>query len=91
MNLESKWKIKYTDNAADDLRKLPEKLQRRIAEKMRFFVLSSAMIVHAKKLKDNKYGTYRLRVGDYRVIFDKNDKTKELYVLKIGKRDEVYK
>lgn len=40
-----------------------------------------------KKLQGQKL--YRLRVGDYRVIFDKNGDI--LYIVKIDNRGQVYK
>lgn len=34
---------------------------------------------------------WRLRVGEYRVIYDINDSTLSILVLKVGHRREVYK
>ncbi len=33
---------------------------------------------------------YRLRQGDYRVIYEVDDAKQEIYVVKIGHRREVY-
>lgn len=41
-----------------------------------------------KKLKGYEY--YRLRVGDVRVIFTKNDKELVILVIDIGNRGQVY-
>ena len=41
-----------------------------------------------KKLQGEK-SRYRLRVGDFRVIFDKQGNV--LYIAKIGNRGEIYK
>ncbi|WP_399168192.1 type II toxin-antitoxin system RelE/ParE family toxin [Tepidibacillus sp. HK-1] len=41
-----------------------------------------------KKLKGNEY--YRLRIGDIRVIFTKNDKELIILVIDIGNRGQVY-
>ncbi|MDQ6988068.1 MAG: type II toxin-antitoxin system RelE/ParE family toxin [Mariprofundaceae bacterium] len=45
--------------------------------------------LHIKKLKQTVY--WRLRVGGYRVIFDREDKLRILRILKIGPRGDVYK
>jgi len=45
--------------------------------------------LHIKKLKQSPY--WRLRVGGYRVIFDRQDKACILRVLRIGPRGDVYK
>jgi mRNA interferase RelE/StbE len=34
---------------------------------------------------------WRLRVGDYRVVYEINDKTKTLTVLRVGHRKDVYR
>ena len=91
MSSEYKWKIIYTRRAADELRSLPPKFQKRISTKMRFFALSADISKFAVKLKENQYGAFRFRVGDYRIIFDKIERKKEIFILKIAKRDEVYK
>ncbi|WP_340162580.1 type II toxin-antitoxin system RelE family toxin [Thermoclostridium caenicola] len=41
-----------------------------------------------KKLKG--YAYYRLRVGDFRVIFTKNDKELVILVIDIGNRGQIY-
>jgi len=41
-----------------------------------------------KKLKGYEY--YRLRVGDFRVIFTKNDKELVILVIDIGNRGQIY-
>jgi len=41
-----------------------------------------------KKLKGYEY--YRLRVGDFRVIFTKNDEELVILVIDIGNRGQVY-
>ncbi|MFY9440510.1 MAG: type II toxin-antitoxin system RelE/ParE family toxin [Tepidanaerobacteraceae bacterium] len=43
-----------------------------------------------KKIKGYK-DLFRLRVGDYRVIFTINDKDLIIIVLTIGNRGEIYK
>ena len=43
-----------------------------------------------KKLKGMNE-VYRLRIGDFRVIFEKNDKELIIIVIDIGNRGQVYK
>ena len=68
---------------------LPTDVQKRIAKKMRFYGSVQNPLKHAKKLTFYELGDFRFRIGDYRVIFDV--KKNRIYVLKIQKRDEVYK
>ena len=42
-----------------------------------------------KKLQGQE--SYRLRVGDYRILYTIDDKSKKVFVLAIGHRREVYR
>lgn len=80
--------IFYTHKAARQLQDLPHSVQKRIIQKMRFYVMQENPIKFARRLTDNREGEFRFRIGDYRVTFDVVRDV--LYVLKIGKRDVVY-
>ena len=43
-----------------------------------------------KHLTNHPIADYRLRVGNYRVLFDVDWSKKEIHVLKIGHRRDVY-
>jgi len=81
--------IIYLPKAVKDFKQLPRNVQKRIAKKMRFYSSSKNPLKYAKKLTFYELGEFRLRIGDYRVIFDV--KKSKIYILKISKRDEVYK
>lgn len=72
-----------------ELEKLPINIQAQIITKIKFFVDSETPLLFAKRLKDSKIGTYRFRVGTYRIIFDVDDK--HIKVLSIGHRKNIYK
>ena len=44
---------------------------------------------HASRLSDAKLGTYRFRIGDYRVIFDLEGD--DIVVLRVGHRSTIYR
>ena len=46
-------------------------------------------LAHAEPLKQSELGSYRFRIGDYRVVFDL--KGQEIIVLRVGHRREIYK
>jgi mRNA interferase RelE/StbE len=81
-------KIFYCNKAADQLKKLPKSIQKRIAKKMRFYAQQDNPLRFAKHLADYHEGEFRFRVGYYRIVFDVKDDV--IYILKIDKRDKVY-
>ena len=81
-------KIFYTDKAAEQLEKLPHTVQKRIVEKMRFYVAQENPLKFAKRLTDYREGDFRFRIGDYRLTFDVHRDT--VYILNIKKRDKSY-
>ncbi|MEK9173499.1 MAG: type II toxin-antitoxin system RelE/ParE family toxin [Patescibacteria group bacterium] len=80
--------IFYTHKAVRDFESLPALVQKRIAEKMRFFAGQGDPLRFAEHLTDYREGEFRFRIGDYRIIFDVVDG--RIYVLKIKKRDKAY-
>jgi mRNA interferase RelE/StbE len=44
---------------------------------------------YAQKLTNPEFGTYRFRIGDYRVIFDLVEE--QLIVLRVGHRSDIYR
>ena len=84
------FKIKYSNQAENFLKKHPELRNiRKIFEEIAYDIT---------KMKDydilkmqNLNNTYRLRKGDYRIIFQKKDTELILIVIKINNRGDVYK
>jgi mRNA interferase RelE/StbE len=82
------YKIVFAKSAQKELRKLPTEVSLRIAKTL-------------QKLADNPrrgsvrpmIGTtsWRLRVGDYRVVYDIHDKEFTVLVLRTRHRKDVYK
>ncbi len=81
----------FKASALKDLRKLPRPVRRKILHKLDFFCASENPLTFAKAMKDDRFGQYRFRIGDYRVIFDADTKTKDLVVLAVGHRKEIYR
>jgi mRNA interferase RelE/StbE len=81
-------KIAYSKQAIKTLSKLPVKESARIRSKLRQCADDPATQANnVKKLQGQN--AYRLRFGDWRVIFDEDDVVIE--VIKVGARGDVYK
>jgi len=77
----------YDEEGLQNLEKLEKKIRKRIFEKI-------------TSIKENPFhyferltgrGEYKLRVGDYRVIADIDEKTKKISILFIDHRKNIYK
>jgi mRNA interferase RelE/StbE len=84
------YKIVYTTQAAKSLLKMPRNTAKLIREKLEQVAVDPfAAIPNAKKLQGRP--GYRLRVGDWRVIYEINSKEVVVIVLKVAPRSEVYR
>jgi len=81
-------KIAYSKQAIKTLAKLPANQSTRIRSKLRQYADDPASQVNnVKKLQGRE--AFRLRVGDWRVLFDENDIV--IDVIRIGARGDVYR
>ena len=87
-----KYKIVFTKKAKGDFLLLKNKVQKQMANKLRFYITQPDPLRYSKKLRNSKHGTYRFRIGDYRAIFDldKDGNIVILLILRIKHRKEVY-
>jgi len=84
------YKIIYTTQAAKSLLKMPRNTANLIREKLEQIAVDPfASIPNAKKLQGRP--GYRLRVGDWRVIYEINKDKVVIIVLKVAPRGEVYR
>ena len=84
-----KYRIEFKRSAAKALKKIPRRDQKRIGEKIDSLskVLPDANITKMKG--DNPF--HRIRVGDYRIVFEIQDDILLILVLKIGHRKDIYR
>ncbi len=82
------YELSIKPSAVKELKKLPLRDRRRIVD--RIFELSSRpRPVGCEKLSGRE--RYRVRQGDYRVLYSVDDEAREVTVFKIGHRGEVYR
>lgn len=83
------YSYEFKPQAVQDIKKLPKVTQRRIIKKLDFYTSCKNPLSFADKLIHFEIGSYRFRIGDYRVIFDVEDD--RIIILTLGHRKEVYK
>lgn len=77
--------VTYLDTAAREMARLPAGVRKRIAAKLDRYAATGAGDVI--QLKGDV--SFRLRVGDYRLVFDQTDE--EITVLVVAHRRDVYR
>lgn len=83
-----KYEIKLKKSALKQLSKLDKKQAQRILIKV-YLLADNPFPSGAEQLSGQK--AYRIRVGDYRVIYLVHNKQLLIYVVRVGHRKEVYK
>ncbi len=82
------YRLFFYRDAAKDLRRVPEKYTARIVE--RIGGLSDNPRPHGCE-KLSALDRYRLRRGDWRILYEIDDEAREVTVVKIGHRREIYR
>ena len=82
------FEIQFSNKALKELKNLPRPISKRIFEKISL-LKENPFQQNIKKLSGQPY--FRLRVGDYRVIFAIWKKEFRILVIKIGHRKKIYK
>jgi len=82
-----KYDLVYTLRALKDIQKLDAPVRARIGKTLLRY--KEAPLDHAERLTDSTLGSFRFRIGDYRVIFD--IEARDIVVLRVGHRREIYK
>jgi mRNA interferase RelE/StbE len=80
-----KYGIEFKPKAVKDLRNLPKQIQSKILEKIQ--LMENDLVGDVKKLT-NFTPEYRLRVGNYRVLFEVENESIVIY--RVKPRDKAY-
>ena len=83
------YQVLIARSAEKQLNKLPPQFQRKVAAVI--MSLSIEPRPYGSKKLTGTAGSYRVRVGEYRVIYDIYERTVVVSVLKIGHRKDIYR
>lgn len=85
------WQIEYDPGASRDLRKLDRSIQREILDYMdRLIGRADDPRQFGKPLQGSKFGLWRYRLRDYRIVCELQDKRLVVLVVSIGHRSTIY-
>ena len=81
------YRIEYDPKAVKQLQKLNKTVASNLLDGIEAYT-DNPVLTKVKKLKTPFDGAYRLRIGDYRVVFYQEDKL--MLISKIAHRKQVY-
>ncbi|MGK7931658.1 MAG: type II toxin-antitoxin system RelE/ParE family toxin [Microcystaceae cyanobacterium] len=83
------YQFKIEPDALSDLKKLTPNIQSRILKKIRWFAKNFENMTPLP-LTANLQGFFKLRIGDYRVIYTFDDSLKLITISQVGHRRDIY-
>jgi len=84
----AKYRITIKKSAAKELENLPRKTPGRIIKRIRSLA-ENPRPQGSQRLSAR--GLYRIRQGDYRIVYTVDDKNRMVDIIKIGHRREIYR
>lgn len=89
MGSKTRYAIKFIGIAVRDLERIDIPFQKIIKEKLLILASNPAALANnITKMTNSKY--YRLRLGSYRVIFEKRENELIILIVRIGHRSQDY-
>lgn len=89
--LSSNWHVVVDSRGARDLKQLRRQHHPALAELIHAIDSLPGQPYAGKPLKGSKRGSYSLRIGDFRVIYDLYPTDRAIHVIHVGDRKEVYR
>jgi mRNA interferase RelE/StbE len=85
------WKIEYDEGALADLKKLDRQIQLEILDYMKKRIgASEDPRAFGKPLRHSKFGLWRYRLRDYRIICEMQEAQLRVLVVAVGHRKNIY-
>ena len=83
--------VEFIKEAVEELSRIDPVWQKRILNKIKILSADPKNLANnIKKLKGKYRDYYRLRVGDYRVIYSRENDRLIIIIIRIGHRKEIY-
>ena len=87
----ARYLVEFTRSAEKEFGRLPRKLQLRAAEAISLLAENPySELIKVKKLKGAE-DLYRIRIADYRIVYELRDERLIIPIIKIGHRREIYR
>jgi mRNA interferase RelE/StbE len=87
-----RYQVFIMKRAKRQLEKLPVQIQERIAEGVgKLGNNPDDVLLDVKSLTNDSEARYRLRVGNYRVKYNRDDEIRIVEIVRVGHRKEIYR
>ncbi|MEK7622030.1 MAG: type II toxin-antitoxin system RelE/ParE family toxin [Patescibacteria group bacterium] len=83
------WTVRLKKGAEEDLNSLDKPIRRRVLEKL-FWLEGNFDDILPRSLSNKLSRYYKLRVGDWRVVYIVKEETREVSVIAIDHRKDIY-
>jgi mRNA interferase RelE/StbE len=84
------YRIEFRPAALRDLKALPREILQRVSEKISALA-ENPRPMGVEKLSGSEDDFYRIRIGDYRVLYSIQDKILLILIIKVRHRREAYR
>jgi len=85
------YSIEFLKEAVEELSRIDPIWQKRILNKLKILSADPKNLANnIKKLKGKFQEYYRLRIGDYRVIYSQENERLVIIIIRVGHRREIY-
>lgn len=85
------YRIEFKKSAAKEYKALTAAMQTQVREALHLLAVAPfSKLLDIKKLKDAE-SLYRVRFGNYRMVYEVHSKVLLIVIIKIGHRREVYR
>jgi mRNA interferase RelE/StbE len=83
------FKLIYAKSIKKDIKNFDQKTKKKLKEEIEK-LQNFPKLSQIKRLKSYPFADFRLKVGNYRVLFDVDFENNEIHILKIAHRKELY-
>lgn len=82
--------LDFSEEGRDSIASLNKEVQKKVFKKLKWFILNINSL-YLLPLKGEYSGLFKLKIGDYRAIYDIDHSRKVITVHKVGHRKDIYK
>ncbi len=82
--------VEFSNAAKRDMRRLDKQIARRILARL-LWLSENVNAIMPMSMKGEWAGFFKLRVGDYCVLYDVIDEDNVIFILRAGHRREIYR